>query len=108
VSTATPERERPHEREAFQESRPQSVPAAPHSRAAQPATRLTIQKAIDDVNQIAVSLRETQQLMEEVLELLEDFERQGNADEREIESLRRALRHLQRPREGGHPQRGRP
>lgn len=46
--------------------------------------------------------------MEDVQEMLEQFERQKDADEREIESLRRAMRHLQRPRDGGHPQRGRP
>jgi hypothetical protein len=38
--------------------------------------------------------------MEEVLETLEIAERQKDADEREIESLRRALRQLQRPRSG--------
>jgi hypothetical protein len=40
--------------------------------------------------------------MEEVLETLELAERQKNADEQEIESLRRGLRQLHRPREGGH------
>ncbi len=46
--------------------------------------------------------------MDAVLEMLEQFERQGDADEREIESLRRALRNLQRPRDGGqHSHRGR-
>jgi hypothetical protein len=39
--------------------------------------------------------------MEEVLETLELAERQKDADENEIESLRRALRQFQRPREGG-------
>jgi hypothetical protein len=36
--------------------------------------------------------------MEEVLELIELAERQKSADEREIESLRRALRKIQQPR----------
>jgi hypothetical protein len=40
--------------------------------------------------------------MEEVLETLELAERQKTADEREIESLRRALGHLRRPRNEGH------
>jgi hypothetical protein len=40
--------------------------------------------------------------MEEVLELLENFERQKNADENEIDSLRRALRQVHRPRDPGH------
>jgi hypothetical protein len=45
--------------------------------------------------------------MDEVLESLEYFERQGDADEQEIESLRRSLRQLQRSREGGqHAHRG--
>jgi hypothetical protein len=38
--------------------------------------------------------------MEEVLETLELAERQKDADEREIESLRRSLRQIHRPREG--------
>jgi len=36
--------------------------------------------------------------MEEVRELVELAERQKSADEREIESLRRALRKVQQPR----------
>ena len=44
--------------------------------------------------------------MEEVLETLELAERQKIADEQEIETLRRGLRQLHRPREGGqHPPR---
>jgi hypothetical protein len=39
--------------------------------------------------------------MEEVLETLEVIERQSDASERELDSLRRALRQMQRPREGG-------
>jgi hypothetical protein len=62
--------------------------------------------AIEEVNQIINVLQDTLDDMEEVREMLEIFERQANADDREIESLRRALRHLQRPREGGHAQRG--
>jgi hypothetical protein len=42
--------------------------------------------------------------MEEVLEMLELFERQKNLDEREIESLRRALRQVNRPRDAGRHQ----
>ena len=40
--------------------------------------------------------------MEEVLETLELAERQKYADEQEIETLRRGLHQLHRPREGGH------
>jgi hypothetical protein len=39
--------------------------------------------------------------MDEVLELLELAERQKTLDEQEIESLKRALRQIHRPREGG-------
>ena len=57
-----------------------------------------IRQAIDEVMQITDSLRHALEQMEEVLELVELAERQKLADEREIESLRRALRQLQRPR----------
>ncbi len=56
------------------------------------------------VNQIITTLQQTLNEMEEVLETLELAERQKDADEREIESLRHALRHLHRPRDGGHHQ----
>jgi hypothetical protein len=52
--------------------------------------------------QIVESLKRAADQMEEVLELVELAERQKLADEQEIESLRRALRQLQRPR-GRHP-----
>ena len=51
------------------------------------------------MNQIITTLKDTLDDMEEVLETLELAERQKNADEQEIESLRRALRHIQRPRD---------
>jgi len=63
------------------------------------AEPLSVQKAIEEVNQVIMTLRETLDDMEEVLETLELAERQKNADEQEIESLRRALRQFQRPRE---------
>jgi uncharacterized protein Yka (UPF0111/DUF47 family) len=59
-----------------------------------------VQNAIEEVNQIIDNLREALDEMEEVLETLELAERQKTADEQEIDSLRRALRQLQRPREG--------
>ncbi|MGD0744313.1 MAG: hypothetical protein ABSA45_04075 [Verrucomicrobiota bacterium] len=43
-------------------------------------------------------LKQTLDQMEEVLELVELAERQKLADEREIESLRRALRRIHQPR----------
>jgi hypothetical protein len=57
-----------------------------------------ISQAIDDVMQIVDSLKRAVEQMEEVLELVELAERQKLADEQEIESLRRALRKLNRPR----------
>jgi hypothetical protein len=85
------------------EERERSVsPDATLSRPHQPASRASIQQAIEQVNRIVQSLKEASDEMEGVLEMLELFERQGDADEREIESLRRALRQFQRPRDGGH------
>jgi hypothetical protein len=51
-----------------------------------------IHKAIDEVMDIVEALKHAADQMEEVLELVELAERQKLADEREIESLRRALR----------------
>lgn len=65
----------------------------------------SIQKAIEEVNGVVDALRVSLDEMEEVLEMLEMFERQQNVDEREIDSLRRALRQMHRPREGGQHQR---
>jgi hypothetical protein len=61
-----------------------------------------ISQALDEVMQIVESLKRAVDQMEEVLELVELAERQKVGDEQEIESLRRALRQLQRPR-GRHP-----
>jgi TolA-binding protein len=57
-----------------------------------------VAKAADEVRQVVESLEQALEQMEEVLELLETAERQKFADEREIESLRRALRRIQPPR----------
>jgi len=65
----------------------------------------SVQKAIEEVSSIVDSLRGALDTMEEVLEMLELFERQQNVDEQEIESLRRALRQIHRPRDSGHPRR---
>lgn len=62
---------------------------------------MAVQEAIEEVNRIIQTLRATLDDMEEVLETLELAERQKIADEQEIENLRRSLRHMQRPREGG-------
>jgi hypothetical protein len=55
--------------------------------------------AIQEVGEVLESLRLAIDDLEEVLDTLELAERQKNADEHEIESLRRALRQFQRPRE---------
>jgi hypothetical protein len=57
-----------------------------------------ISQAVEEVMQIVESLKQALEQMEEVLELIELAERQKSADEREIESLRRALRKIQQPR----------
>ncbi len=80
----------------------------PPAREHHPASPAAVQEAIEEVNHIIDTLKETLGDMEEVLETLELAERQKDADEREIETLRRSLRQLQHPREGGHPHRGRP
>ena len=72
----------------------------------QPASTAAVQKAIEEVGQIIETLRGTLEDMEEVLETLELAERQKTTDQQEIEMLRRSLRQLHRPREGGpHPPR---
>ena len=55
------------------------------------------------MNRIIESLRESLDDMEAVLETLELAERQKNADEYEMDSLRRALNRLQRHRDSGGP-----
>lgn len=64
---------------------------------------MAVTQAIDEVNQIIETLRTTLAEMEDVLESLELAERQKIADEQEIETLRRGLRQLHRPRDGGPP-----
>jgi predicted RNase H-like nuclease (RuvC/YqgF family) len=58
-----------------------------------------ISKAIDQITEIIEHLKRTVDQMEEVLELVELAERQKMADEREIDSLRRQLNRMHRPRE---------
>jgi len=72
-------------------------PAVPAPRAAKPDGS-AISQAVNEVTQVIESLRQALNQMEDVLELAEHAERQKLADEREIESLRHALRQLQQPR----------
>ncbi|MGD0349340.1 MAG: hypothetical protein ABSB84_03375 [Verrucomicrobiota bacterium] len=75
---------------------PADAPALPERKIETPSS--AISQAIEEVTQIVESLKQTLDQMEEVLELVELAERQKLADEREIESLRQALRKIQQPR----------
>jgi hypothetical protein len=79
-----------------QTSPPPGVAALPEPKIAPVSS--AISQAVEEVTQIVESLKQTLEQMEEVLELVELAERQKSADEREIESLRRALRKIQQPR----------
>jgi len=57
-----------------------------------------LSRAVEEARQIVASLEQVLEQMEEVREVIELAERQKTADEREIESLRRALRRIQQPR----------
>lgn len=56
-------------------------------------------RAVAQVEDIILSLKESLRELEEVLEILDDAQRQQIGDEKEIESLRRALSVLQRERQ---------
>ena len=79
-----------------QASPPVDALASPEPKAEPPAS--AIGQAIEEVTQIVEALKQTLDQMEEVLELVELAERQKLADEREIESLRQALRRIHQPR----------
>jgi predicted RNase H-like nuclease (RuvC/YqgF family) len=87
-----PERERPE---------PQYHSVSKHPEGARAETG--VRQAIEEVERIIENLKITLDDMDEVLELLELAERQKTLDEQEIESLKRALRQIHRPREGGQP-----
>jgi hypothetical protein len=102
---------RPPPRERFQprgaghnQPRPPQQPSQRYEPrpVAQPAPPPSIAKAIEEVKGIIEELTEALDDMEQVLRILEDAEVQKNADEREIETLRRQLKLLHR-REGGQP-----
>jgi len=86
------------------EPEPESpIPSGPPTgNLSRPASPVSVEQAIEEVNGVVDSLRTALEEMEEVLEMFEIFERQKNADEREIDSLRRALRQVHRPRDSGH------
>lgn len=96
--------QRPPEADQIQEDQPKPQtsgarePVRPVSTEARSGS--AIGQAVAQVNGIIELLRRALDEMEEVLETVELAERQKIEDEREIESLRRALRQLHRPREG--------
>ncbi len=74
---------------------PADAPAFPERKIEAPSS--AISQAIEEVTGIVESLKQALDQMEEVLELVELAERQKLADEREIESLRQALRKIHQP-----------
>jgi hypothetical protein len=93
VSAPTPHVSRPSRlgsRLVLKSAQKTSPPSQKHS---------GIAKAIEQVNRITEELRRALFHMEEVLDTLELADRQKVEDEREIQSLRRALRNLHEPRD---------
>jgi acyl-CoA reductase-like NAD-dependent aldehyde dehydrogenase len=94
-----PVRPTPSSKQKFQPAA--SAPIEPPKEKFRPAPRAAkpegsaISRAVNEVTDIVESLREALTQMEEVLELVEHAERQKITDEREIESLLRALHQLQ-------------
>lgn len=92
-----PAREHRPERAQHEQRRPEPRPWA---KAAdfRPAEPSAISQAVAHATEIAESLKQTIDQLDEILELVEIAERQKLADEREIEELRRALRRIHPPR----------
>jgi len=78
-------------------SPPPAHAEAPPAHAVRPRGS-AIGQTVEEVRQIVESLEQALEQMEEVLQLVELAEHQKFADERELESLRRALHKLQPPR----------
>jgi hypothetical protein len=106
------EADQPSERQRPEPARPPSSPgrqSAPERRPYtpappkefRPASPKAIHEAIEDVNRVVETLKAALEDMEELLETLELAERQQEADEQEIETLRRSLRSMHRPPERG-------
>lgn len=93
-------RERQPPRELPRERRPEPPRPKPWVKPAdfRPAEASAISQAVEHATEIAESLKQMIDHLDEVLELVEVAERQKLADEREIEELRRALRRIQPPR----------
>ena len=102
TSAARPPREfqREPQRDRRPERRPEPLRPKPWVKPAdfRPAETSAISQAVAHATEIAESLKQMIDQLDEVLELVEVAERQKVADEREIEELRRALRRIQPPR----------
>jgi hypothetical protein len=89
---------RTHREPVEEQPAPVYAPRAepPERRDFKPASPAAVTEAIDEVNIIITSLKQVLDTMEEILETLELAEVQKTADEREIQSLRNALRNIDR------------
>lgn len=84
------------------ESAPAAIGEAEQKQQFEPEPQTpSVSVAIEQVNQVIEELKTVLNEMEEVLETLELAERQKIDDEREIDSLQRALRQLHRPVQTG-------
>ena len=90
--------ERPERFERRNELRPPK-PAYVKPADFRPAETSAIHEAVSIATEIATSLKQMIDQLDEILELVEVAERQKLADEREIDELRRALRRIQPPRQ---------
>lgn len=93
------DRDEPVYRDEEAPGRPESFPpvAPAEPREFRPATPASVTEAIEEVNRVIASLRQVLDTMEEILETLELAEVQKNADEREIQALRSAMKNFDRP-----------
>ena len=100
ASPAPREPQREFQREQRPERRPEPLRPKPWVKPAdfRPAETSAISQAVAHATEIAESLKQMIDQLDEVLELVEVAERQKLADEREIDELRRALRRIQPPR----------
>ena len=97
-SPREPQREFPRERRP--DRRPEPLRPKPWVKPAdfRPAETSAVSQAVAHATEIAESLKQMIDQLDEVLALVEVAERQKLADEREIDELRRALRRIQPPR----------
>ena len=107
VPEARPQREfqREPQRDRRPERRPEPLRPKPWVKPAdfRPAETSAISQAVAHATEIAASLKQMIDQLDEVLELVEVAERQKLVDERELDELRRALRRIQPPRREQQP-----